>query len=74
MKLGHSLGSRKQAILLAVLAVLLVLACVARPAAPLTTFLVGYAAGRASQGANPISVEVLSARAAALAESWGPPS
>jgi len=41
-----------------------------RPAAPLTTFLVGYAAGRAGGPGNPITVEVLSARASALAESW----
>jgi hypothetical protein len=39
-----------------------------RPAAPLTTFLVGYAAGRAS--ADSTSVEALAARATALAESW----
>lgn len=44
-----------------------------RPAAPLTTFLVGYAAGRASGTGNPITVEVLSARAAELAESWTSP-
>lgn len=43
-----------------------------RPAAPLTTFLVGYAAGRASRGESPISIEVLSTRAAALAGSWTP--
>jgi hypothetical protein len=41
-----------------------------RPAAPLTTFLVGYAAGRASAAGDRISIEELSARAAALAESW----
>ena len=45
-----------------------------RPAAPLTTFLVGYAAGRASGAGNPIAVEVLAARAAALAESWSTPA
>ena len=44
-----------------------------RPAAPLTTFLVGYAAGQASGAGHPISVDTLSARAAALAESWSPP-
>ncbi len=44
-----------------------------RPAAPLTTFLVGYAAGRASGRGDPITVAVLAARAAALAESWSPP-
>ena len=43
-----------------------------RPAAPLTTFLVGYAAGRASGRGDPITVSVLAARAAALAESWSP--
>ena len=41
-----------------------------RPAAPLTTVLVGYAAGRSSAGGIPTSVEALSARAAALATSW----
>ena len=38
-----------------------------RPAAPLTTFLVGYAAGR--QG-GPAAVAELSERAAALARAW----
>ena len=38
---------------------------VARPAAPLTTFLVGYAAGRA--GGAPSDVEALSRAASALA-------
>ncbi len=41
-----------------------------RPAAPLTTFLVGYAAGRASGAGESVSIEELSARAVALAESW----
>jgi len=45
-----------------------------RPAAPLTTFLVGFAAGRASGAGNPISVDLLAARAAALAESWSAPA
>lgn len=44
-----------------------------RPAAPLTTFIVGYAAGRASGAGDPVPVEVLTARAAALAESWSAP-
>jgi len=38
-----------------------------RPAAPLTTFLVGYAAGR--QG-GPAAVTELTERAAALARAW----
>lgn len=38
-----------------------------RPAAPLTTFLVGYAAGR--QG-GPVAVAELSERAVALAGAW----
>jgi hypothetical protein len=38
-----------------------------RPAAPLTTFLVGYAAGRRG---DPGAVAGLSERAAALARSW----
>jgi Domain of unknown function (DUF6457) len=38
-----------------------------RPAAPLTTFVVGYAAGR--QG-DPAAVTELSERAVALARSW----
>ena len=41
-----------------------------RPAAPLTTFLVGYAAGR---GGDPSAVAELSDRAAALARSWAAP-
>ena len=45
-----------------------------RPAAPVTTFLVGYAAGRASGAGNPISVDALSARAAELATSWSNPA
>ncbi|HKE52802.1 MAG TPA: DUF6457 domain-containing protein [Actinomycetes bacterium] len=38
-----------------------------RPAAPLTTFLVGYAAGRQD---DPAAVAELSERAAALAHAW----
>lgn len=42
---------------------------VERPAAPLTTFLVGYAAGLKGGGLE--DVERLAARAQALAEKWG---
>src|SRR4051794_17165353 len=42
---------------------------VERPAAPITTYLLGYAAGL--HGANPEKLEELAARASALAESWG---
>lgn len=41
---------------------------VARPAAPLTTFLVGYAA--ALTGGGPDAVRTAAAKAAALAQSW----
>jgi len=41
---------------------------VERPAAPLTTFLVGYAAGL--QGGDSATIESLTARAQALAEKW----
>jgi hypothetical protein len=41
---------------------------VARPAAPLTAFLVGYAAGRQGGGAE--AVAEAGARTAALAERW----
>ena len=41
---------------------------VARPAAPITTFLLGYAA--ALHGADPDRVEELAGRASALAETW----
>ena len=41
---------------------------VARPAAPLTTFLVGYAA--ASAGGGPEAVREAAAKAVALAERW----
>lgn len=43
---------------------------VARPAAPLTTFLVGYAAGL--RGGGPEAVAQAAAVAAALAEARGP--
>ncbi|MFG2772499.1 DUF6457 domain-containing protein [Streptomyces sp. NPDC048350] len=44
---------------------------VARPAAPLTTFLVGYAAGRAADaGGGPEAVAEASRKAAALANRW----
>ena len=42
---------------------------VERPAAPITTFLLGYAA--AVHGASPEAVEELAGRASALAEAWG---
>jgi hypothetical protein len=42
---------------------------VERPAAPVTTFLLGYAA--AVHGASPETVEELAGRASALAEKWG---
>lgn len=41
---------------------------VVRPAAPLTTYLLGYAAGLVD--GDPAKVEELAARAVALAESW----
>jgi Domain of unknown function (DUF6457) len=41
---------------------------VERPAAPITTYLLGYAAGL--QGANPEMVERLAALATELAEKW----
>ncbi|CAB4752308.1 unannotated protein [freshwater metagenome] len=44
---------------------------VTRPAAPISTFLLGLAAGR--QGADPEKVEELAGRARALAESWDRP-
>lgn len=43
---------------------------VARPAAPLTTFLVGYAAARAAQGGGPEAVADAARKAAALATRW----
>ncbi len=42
---------------------------VVRPAAPITTYLLGFAA--AQQGANPLTVERLAAAATELAEKWG---
>ncbi len=45
---------------------------VARPAAPITTYLLGFAAG--SQGADPEAVEALAAKAQALADNWDRPA
>jgi hypothetical protein len=45
---------------------------VERPAAPVTAYLLGLAAGR--QGADPEGVEALAARAQRLAESWDRPA
>ena len=45
---------------------------VVRPAAPITTYLLGYAAG--AQGADPEAVEELAGRAQRLAESWDRPA
>lgn len=45
---------------------------VARPAAPITTFLLGYAA--ASQDADPEQLEALAARAQRLADGWDRPA
>ena len=45
---------------------------VARPAAPITTFLLGYAA--ASQDADPEELEALAARAQRLADGWDRPA
>jgi hypothetical protein len=45
---------------------------VIRPAAPITAYLVGYAAGNAE--ADEEGVEALAARAQALAEGWDRPS
>jgi hypothetical protein len=42
---------------------------VERPAAPISTFLLGYAA--ASRGADPDTLEELAGKAMALAERWG---
>ncbi|MFG2498422.1 NTP transferase domain-containing protein [Streptomyces sp. NPDC048441] len=51
---------------------------VARPAAPLTTFLVGYAAAQAAAGGGPEAVADAARKAAALATRWaeegGPPA
>ncbi len=43
---------------------------VARPAAPLTTFLVGYAAGRAAADAGPEAAAEATRKAVALAARW----
>lgn len=45
---------------------------VARPAAPITTYLLGYAAGSAAADAE--AVEALAGRAQRLAESWDRPA
>lgn len=45
---------------------------VARPAAPITTYLIGYAAG--ALDANPEQIEALAARAQRLAEGWDRPA
>ena len=45
---------------------------VERPAAPVTTFLLGLAAG--SRGAGPERIEALAAKAQALAEGWDRPA
>ncbi|MBC9734327.1 DUF6457 domain-containing protein [Nocardioides marmotae] len=45
---------------------------VQRPAAPITAYLLGYAAGAA--GADPAGVERLAARAQRLAEAWDRPA
>jgi len=45
---------------------------VTRPAAPITTYLLGYAAG--VQGADPDEVETLAAKAQRLADHWDQPA
>lgn len=45
---------------------------VARPAAPITTYLLGFAAG--AQGADLDQIEVLAARAQLLADGWDRPA
>lgn len=45
---------------------------VERPAAPVTAYLLGFAAG--SRGANPEAIEALAARAQRLAEGWDRPA
>jgi hypothetical protein len=45
---------------------------VARPAAPITTYLLGFAAG--AQDADPEAVEALAARVQQLAEGWDRPA
>ncbi len=44
---------------------------VARPAAPITTYLIGYAAGLRNADAD--AIETMVARAQALADGWNPP-
>ena len=45
---------------------------VERPAAPITTYLLGFAAG--ASGANPLQIEALAARAQGLADAWERPA
>lgn len=45
---------------------------VTKVAAPITTYLLGYAAG--AQGANPQQIEELAGRAQALADGWDRPA
>ena len=45
---------------------------VTKVAAPITTYLLGFAAG--AQGANPEGIEALAGRAQALAEGWDRPA
>jgi hypothetical protein len=45
---------------------------VARPAAPITTYLLGYAAG--AQDADPEALEALAARIQVLADGWDRPA
>ncbi len=45
---------------------------VERPAAPITTYLLGYAAGKS--GADPSQIEALAARAQILADGWDRPA
>ena len=45
---------------------------VERRAAPITTYLLGYAAG--TRNANPVAIETLAARAQILADEWDRPA
>lgn len=45
---------------------------VERRAAPITTYLLGYAAG--AQDANPVAIEALAAKAQLLADGWDRPA
>jgi hypothetical protein len=45
---------------------------VERPAAPITAYLLGFAAG--AQGANPEAIEALAAKSQRLAEGWDRPA